>query len=381
MEFFHEICLTVILSFIFAFLVAKLLSMASAGDAGEQDSVSRLGKKFDDGVVAEERVFKGEVKNLRLKPEERVEFVGEAVKVDEFQADLAQEKLERVQEGCEPVEFREDDQMATKEEGLEGVKAHKFLEDKLVEERSGKEDVKAGDADLGEVEKQVMSNDDRVEANLVEELTKDEQMPARDEEFPVIGCVNYQEKGIEGREKSRPNDEKAGMSGDDDDDWEGIERSDAEKLFAAAASFVGSTDNSDRLSNVGSDVQMQLYALHKIATEGSCHEPQPMTLKVSSRAKWNAWQRLGNMNPEVAMEQYISLLSDSVPGWMGGTPGVNSKKDSLEIGIPGAQAPDLTTVLHHQPSLETERKQEGNDSSVGGGDAIKDPHYLDRDKL
>lgn len=29
----------------------------------------------------------------------------------------------------------------------------------------------------------------------------------------------------------------------------------------------------------------------------------------------HAWQRLGNMNPEVAMELCISLLSENVPEW------------------------------------------------------------------
>lgn len=34
------------------------------------------------------------------------------------------------------------------------------------------------------------------------------------------------------------------------------------------------------------------------------------------RCARNAWQRLGNISPEVAMEQYISLLSNKDPGWM-----------------------------------------------------------------
>ena len=34
------------------------------------------------------------------------------------------------------------------------------------------------------------------------------------------------------------------------------------------------------------------------------------------RCARNAWQRLGNMNPEVAIEQYIALVTDKVPGWM-----------------------------------------------------------------
>jgi len=42
---------------------------------------------------------------------------------------------------------------------------------------------------------------------------------------------------------------------------------------------------------------------------------------MSDRQYWfrcarNAWQKLGSMNPEVAMEQYISLLSNKFPEWM-----------------------------------------------------------------
>jgi len=71
---------------------------------------------------------------------------------------------------------------------------------------------------------------------------------------------------------------------DDDDDWEGIERSELEKEFMAATEFV--TNECDRLESVGSNVKMELYGLHKVATEGPCREPQPMPLKLSARAKW-----------------------------------------------------------------------------------------------
>ncbi|WOH06950.1 hypothetical protein DCAR_0626379 [Daucus carota subsp. sativus] len=111
---------------------------------------------------------------------------------------------------------------------------------------------------------------------------------------------------------------RKGLVSDDDDDWEGIERSDLQKVFAAAANYVENAGKADKLLNLGNDEQMQLYALHKIALEGPCYEGQPMALKIAARAKWNAWQRLGNMSPEVAMEQYISLLSDKDPGWKEG---------------------------------------------------------------
>lgn len=45
--------------------------------------------------------------------------------------------------------------------------------------------------------------------------------------------------------------------------------------------------------------------------------------RYSLRCARNAWQRMGNMDPEVAMEQYIALLSDKVPGWMEGKSSVS----------------------------------------------------------
>ncbi|KAK1433435.1 hypothetical protein QVD17_10345 [Tagetes erecta] len=120
--------------------------------------------------------------------------------------------------------------------------------------------------------------------------------------------------GIDEAEK-----EKEGLISEEDDssddDWEGVERSDLEKVFVTAADYCKVDDN---LQSLESDIQMQLYALHKVATEGPCHEAQPMALKVSARAKWNSWQKLGNMNPDVAMEKYIALVSELAPGWSQG---------------------------------------------------------------
>ncbi|XP_050205043.1 acyl-CoA-binding domain-containing protein 1-like isoform X2 [Mercurialis annua] len=105
---------------------------------------------------------------------------------------------------------------------------------------------------------------------------------------------------------------------DDDDDWEGIERSELERVFGAAVGYVGSISNAgDRKLSLGRDLKLQLYGLHKIATEGPCLVPQPNPLKVSARAKWNAWQQLGDISPEVAMEQYINLLWNNIPEWKG----------------------------------------------------------------
>ncbi|CAH9144889.1 unnamed protein product [Cuscuta epithymum] len=103
---------------------------------------------------------------------------------------------------------------------------------------------------------------------------------------------------------------------DEDQDWEGIERSELEMVFGKAVNLV-ECGGDEALSNLGTELQMQLYGLQKVAMEGPCFEPQPMVFRVSARSKWNAWQRLGSMSSEVAMEQYVKLVSDSVPDWDG----------------------------------------------------------------
>ncbi|KAI3949207.1 hypothetical protein MKW92_041661 [Papaver armeniacum] len=106
---------------------------------------------------------------------------------------------------------------------------------------------------------------------------------------------------------------------DDDDDWEGVESTELDEIFNAATAFVA-TAAADRLSQkVSNDVQLELYGLYKIATEGPCTSPQPSAIKMTARAKWNAWQKLGAMPPEDAMEKYISIVSEIYPAWISGS--------------------------------------------------------------
>lgn len=75
------------------------------------------------------------------------------------------------------------------------------------------------------------------------------------------------------------------VDSDGDDDWEGVESTELDEMFSAATAFVAASAaaSSQKVSN---DVQLQLYALYKIATEGPCSAPQPSALKMTSRAKW-----------------------------------------------------------------------------------------------
>ncbi|RCV45676.1 hypothetical protein SETIT_9G472300v2 [Setaria italica] len=115
----------------------------------------------------------------------------------------------------------------------------------------------------------------------------------------------------------------------DFEEWEGIERSEVEKRFGAAAAFAASGAGSAALSKLDSDVQLQLQGLLKVAIDGPCYDSaQPLTLRPSSRAKWIAWQKLGNMHPEIAMEKYMTLLSETIPGWMGNETSDTKKHDA-----------------------------------------------------
>lgn len=81
-------------------------------------------------------------------------------------------------------------------------------------------------------------------------------------------------------------DEDESDDDDDDDDWEGVESTELDEAFSAATAFVAAAA-SDRLSQkVSNDLQLQLYGLYKIATEGPCTAPQPSALKMTARAKW-----------------------------------------------------------------------------------------------
>lgn len=73
---------------------------------------------------------------------------------------------------------------------------------------------------------------------------------------------------------------------DSDDDWEGVESTELDEIFSAATAFVAATAADRAAIKVSNDVQLQLYSLYKIATEGPCLAPQPSALKMTARAKW-----------------------------------------------------------------------------------------------
>ncbi|XP_077225689.1 acyl-CoA-binding domain-containing protein 1-like [Tasmannia lanceolata] len=142
------------------------------------------------------------------------------------------------------------------------------------------------------------------------------------------------------------------LLGEDEDDWEGVESTELDEEFSAATAFVAASA-ADRLSQkVSNDLQLQLYGLYKIVTEGPCSIPQPSALKISARAKWNAWQRLGAMPPEEAMQNYIMIVSDLYPSWAAGS---STKKDRnsdepSSAAKGGPMGPVFSTFVYEEES-------------------------------
>ncbi|XP_020600042.1 acyl-CoA-binding domain-containing protein 3-like isoform X2 [Phalaenopsis equestris] len=166
-------------------------------------------------------------------------------------------------------------------------------------------------------------------------------------------------KEIEMERVSEGDVEEVGSLLHGEDEWEGIEKSEVEKLFAVATEYVRSSTGAAALSRASGDVQMELYGLNKIATEGPCYESQPLPLNFSARAKWQAWQRLGSMIPEVAMEHYINVLSKNIPGWMRADSGnvrFDKANDSSPAWISDSGTSDLRLSLQHQLSSGTQTK-------------------------
>ncbi|VFQ63649.1 unnamed protein product [Cuscuta campestris] len=135
------------------------------------------------------------------------------------------------------------------------------------------------------------------------------------------------DEGFEEKKEPLIQGEDDGFS--EDDDWEGVESTELDEMFSAATAFVAATAADRSAIKVSNEVQLQLYGLYKIATEGPCSSPQPSPLKMTARAKWQAWQKLGALPPEEAMEKYIDIITELYPTWASGS---SMKKNREESG-------------------------------------------------
>ena len=53
-----------------------------------------------------------------------------------------------------------------------------------------------------------------------------------------------------------------------------------------------------------------LYGLYKQIMEGNCVTPQPWSVQVIERARWDAWYKYYDMSREAAMRNYIEKVNE-----------------------------------------------------------------------
>ena len=83
--------------------------------------------------------------------------------------------------------------------------------------------------------------------------------------------------------------------------------------FTKAVQFVQRTERSRSINNSRA---LQFYGLYKQATLGSTSTPRPRKIQVRKYRKWCAWKGYDGMDQQVAKDQYVELLTTTVPDWM-----------------------------------------------------------------
>ncbi|KAG7546357.1 Acyl-CoA-binding protein ACBP [Arabidopsis suecica] len=342
MEFFLEMLLTAVVALLFSFLVAKLVSLATVENRGNDLSSSDQAEKHEIGVgdefVTEEVRFGMKMDARRvLESERNFQVVEDNVElVDRFQtvADRVYELAEAATGNAKICGDREKLVVLSAEaESSAAVSSENNVIVRGQDEQSDSAEEIGSDQ---REELMVRTTEAESTSSVSPENVVAEETKSQGQEGPIeLGksvCVEKEEGGgdvvvaeseelrveessdtVEESETEAENEEKTELTIEEDDDWEGIERSELEKAFAAAAKLL---EESGKAEEIGAEAKMELFGLHKIATEGSCREAQPMAVMVTARAKWNAWQKLGNMSQEEAMEQYLALVSKEIPGLM-----------------------------------------------------------------
>lgn len=239
-----------------SFFVAKLVSLSKAGD-GVRDLGFKATETVDQETVVKERKIEEGGETDRT-----VEFVGDALAVNEYEGIPVQVENE-FEITCDRETFVEKPSAMTE---LGQV-------NRIEEEESVREDVET-----------VGLEDNTAKSGVEDQPFREVGVKKVGDVFELadVICGDVSEEKEESGNGA--DDEKEPLlCQEDDEDWEGIERSELEKVFAQAVNFV---DKDERAWNLGGDVKMKLYGLHKVAMEGPCHEPQPMALKFSARSKW-----------------------------------------------------------------------------------------------
>ncbi|NXL83795.1 ECI2 isomerase, partial [Alectura lathami] len=102
----------------------------------------------------------------------------------------------------------------------------------------------------------------------------------------------------------------------------------------------------------GNETKLKLYALFKQATEGPCKSPKPGMLDYVKKAKWDAWNSLGNLSQDGARQKYTELVSRLISAESAGQTKAASPEESshgsYETLIVTTKN-NITTIMFNRP--------------------------------
>ncbi|KAL3697785.1 hypothetical protein R1sor_011861 [Riccia sorocarpa] len=300
-----------VIALIFAFMVAKLVSVV----------ISFRGENL--------RLERGSIeRSLLSEVSEGDELLGEESDSSSDQ-DANSREIEQSEDFAGPVGRGEKEEISLRDLGDE----EPGLSEPFLEQKNSP---KSGETALHSLveEKLVQENQEGTSHVQPEAVLKEEEDKGTD--YIVEKEVVQPEVSDKPRNDEEGKTDKNSAKGlgdvSDSDDWEGVESSELEELFGAAATFVATQAVGPGLK-VSNEDQLLLYGLYKCATEGPCRTTQPPAYRMSARAKWNAWQKLGDIGPEEAMNRYIALVSKMSPDWNKALPKAEDQgESSTDVG-------------------------------------------------
>ena len=120
-----------------------------------------------------------------------------------------------------------------------------------------------------------------------------------------------------------------------------------------------------------SEKLLYFYARFKQANIGKCNTSRPGMFDFQGKAKWDAWNKLGDMGKSQAMLEYISLLTNIDQDWRSKFDSVkNEASDDPARGDPwGGVA--VSTMMNTEEELSPEEKNVFDWCKDGDVEAVK----------
>ncbi|KAG5888223.1 hypothetical protein JTB14_035572 [Gonioctena quinquepunctata] len=137
----------------------------------------------------------------------------------------------------------------------------------------------------------------------------------------------------------------------------------SESYDALSVSFAKAADHLQKLlPNVDNQTLLTLYGYYKQGTEGTCNAPKPSWYDVRSKAKWEAWNKLGKMPRNEAKTMYIDTLKKLDPTF----------ETILENGAPTEQWVKVSSMMAESISSSDMRIAD----FIKSGDVMEVQKYL-----